>query len=254
MSKPRIALQLYSVREDCQREWEKTIEAVAKMGYQGVELAGYYDRSAEEWRKLLDSLGLAVAGAHIPLDSLLGDEFKKTVEFHKILGNKNLIVPWIPPEKFSTKEAILETAKLFNEIAEKLKAEGMRTGYHNHTAEFKRINGETIWDIFFGATSPEVIMQLDTGNAMHGGVSADEVLEFIRKYPGRAITVHLKEYSATNDKAVIGEGDMKWKEFLSLCETVGGTEWYIVEQESYAYPPLKCVELCLKNLKKIMEE
>ncbi|MBC7329474.1 sugar phosphate isomerase/epimerase [bacterium] len=254
MSKPRIALQLYSVRDDCQREWEKTIEAVAKMGYEGVELAGYYDRSAEEWRKLLDSLGLVVAGAHIPLDSLLGDEFKKTVEFHKILGNKNLIVPWIPPEKFSTKEAILETAKLFNELAEKLKAEGMRTGYHNHSAEFQRIDGEMIWDIFFGATSPDVIMQLDTGNAMHGGVSADEVIEFIRKYPGRAITVHLKEYSATNDKALIGEGDMKWKEFLSLCETVGGTEWYIIEQESYAYPPLQCVELCLKNLKKIMEE
>jgi sugar phosphate isomerase/epimerase len=139
-------------------------------------------------------------------------------------------------------------------LAEKLKAEGMRTGYHNHSAEFQRINGEMIWDIFFGATSPDVIMQLDTGNAMHGGASADEVLEFIRKYPGRAITVHLKEYSATNDKAVIGEGDMKWKEFLSLCETVGGTEWYIVEQESYAYPPLKCVELCLKNLKKMMED
>jgi sugar phosphate isomerase/epimerase len=254
MSKPRIALQLYSVRDDCQREWEKTIEAVAKMGYEGVELAGYYDRSAEEWRKLLDSLGLVVAGAHIPLDSLLGDEFKKTVEFHKILGNKNLIVPWIPPENFSTKEAIRETAKLFSELGEKLKEKGMHTGYHNHSAEFQRIDGEMIWDIFFGATSPDVIMQLDTGNAMHGGASADEVLEFIRKYPGRAITVHLKEYSATNDKAVIGEGDMKWKEFLSLCETVGGTEWYIVEQESYAYPPLKCVELCLKNLKKIMEE
>lgn len=254
MSKPKIALQLYSVRDDCQREWEKTLEAVAKMGYEGVELAGYYDRSAEEWRKKLDSLGLKVAGAHIGLDALLGDEFKKTVEFHKILGNKYLIVPWVPPERFSSREAIMETAKLFNELAEKLEAEGMRTGYHNHSAEFQRVDGEMIWDIFFKATSPKVIMQLDTGNAMHGGVSADEVLEFIKKFPGRAVTVHLKEFSATNDKAVLGEGDMKWKEFLALCESIGGTEWYIIEQESYAYPPLKCVELCIQNLKKIMEE
>lgn len=254
MSKPKIALQLYSVRDDCQREWEKTLEAVANMGYEGVELAGYYDRSAEEWKNMLDSLGLKVAGAHIALEALTGDELKKTVEFHKILGNKNLVVPALPPDSFSTKEACLETAKLFNELAEKLKAEGMRTGYHNHFVEFKRLNGEMVWDIFFGATVPEVIMQLDTGNAMHGGVSADGVLEFIRKYPGRAITVHLKEYSATNDKAVLGEGDMKWKEFLALCESIGGTEWYIIEQESYAYPPLKCVELCINNLKKIMEE
>jgi sugar phosphate isomerase/epimerase len=91
-------------------------------------------------------------------------------------------------------------------------------------------------------------MQLDTGNALHGG--ADPV-PFVEKYPGRATTVHLKEMSKTNDKALIGEGDVRWDDIFRVCETIGGTEWYIVEQESYAYPPMECVERCLKILKEM---
>ena len=254
MGKIPIALQLYSVREDCARDLEKTLKAVADMGYDGVEFAGYYGRSAEELRRMLDELGLKVAGTHIAIDTLLGDELEKTIEFNRILGNKFLIVPWLPENMRNSKEAWLKTAKLFNEIAERLKPEGMYVGYHNHHIEFKPMNGETPWDIFFKATVPEVVMQLDTGNAMYGGVTSDEVLEIIKRYPGRAMTVHLKEYSSTNPKALIGEGEMKWREFLKLCETVGGTEWYIIEQESYAYTPLECVRRCLENLKKIMEQ
>jgi sugar phosphate isomerase/epimerase len=96
-------------------------------------------------------------------------------------------------------------------------------------------------------------MQLDTGNAMHGGVSADEILEILKRYPGQAKTVHLKEFSSTNPKAILGEGEVKWKEVLTLCDTVVGTEWLIIEQESYAYAPIECVRKCLENLKAIME-
>ena len=104
------------------------------------------------------------------------------------------------------------------------------------------------WDTFFGNTSPEVVMQMDTGNALHGG---GDPVHFLKRYPGRATTVHLKEYSATNDSALIGEGDVDWDELFNTCETIGGTEWYIVEQESYAYPPLECVKRCLENLRRM---
>jgi len=252
MKKIPIALQLYSIREDCARDLEGTLEAVAKMGYEGVEFAGYYDRSAEDLRKILEDLGLKVAGSHLRIDTLLGDELKKTVEFNRILGNKYLIVPSLPREMRGSKDAWIKAARLMNEISEKVKPEGMQVGYHNHAVEFTPINGELPWDIFFEEAKPDVIMQLDTGNAMSGNLTADEVVNIIRKYPGRAITVHLKEFSATNKKAVIGEGDMKWEEFFKACETVGGTEWYIVEQESYAYPPLECVKKCLENLKRLL--
>jgi len=251
MAKIPIALQLYSVREDCARDLPGTLKAVADMGYEGVEFAGYHGRSARDLRKLLDNLGLKVAGTHISLDTLLGDELKKTIDFNRTLGNRFLIVPWLAEERRNSKAAWLETAKLVNQIAERLKTEGMQVGYHNHAVEFQPINGEMPWDVFLGATGPDVVMQLDTGNAMHGGVSPEGVLDFLRRYHGRAVTVHLKEFSSKDERALIGEGDMKWKEFFSLCETVGGTEWYIVEQESYAFPPLQCAKLCLQNLRKM---
>ena len=247
----KIALQLYSVREDCAKDFPEVLKSVAKMGYEGVEFAGYYNTSATELKKMLDDLGLKVAGTHIKLETLLGDELKKTVEFNRIIGNKYLIVPSLPEERRNSKSAWSETAKLFSEIANNLKPEKMLVGYHNHSVEFKPMDGEMPWDIFYGNASPDVVMQFDTGNSMHGGVSAEGVVDFLKRYPGRAKTVHLKEYSSTNKKAIIGEGEMKWKEVLSVCQTIGGTEWYIIEQESYAYPPMECVKLCLDNLKKI---
>jgi len=253
MVKIPVALQLYSVRDDCARDLPGTLKAVAEMGYEGVEFAGYYGRSADELRKMLDDLGLKVAGTHIGIDTLLGDELKKTVKFNKTIGNRYLIVPWLPDQYRNSKAAWLKTARLMNDIAKKVKPEGMRVGYHNHAVEFQPIDGEMPWDIFFGATVPDVVMQLDTGNAMQGKVSSDGVLEIVKRYPRRAATVHLKEFSSKNEKALIGEGDMRWKQFFKLCETVGGTEWYIVEQESYAYKPLECARRCTENLRKMLK-
>jgi len=243
-----IALQLYSVRDDCAKDFPGTLKKVAKMGYEGVEFAGYHGKSAKELRALADDLGLKVAGTHIGLGTLLGDQFKKTVEFNEALGNRYLIVPGLAEERRNSARAWLDTAKLFNELAAKLRPFGMRTGYHNHTVEFTPVDGKVPWDVFFGNTVPEVVMQLDTGNAMHGGA---DPIPFLERYPGRAKTVHLKEYSGSYDKALIGEGDVRWKRVFELCEESGGTEWYIVEQENYALPPLECVKKCLDNLKKM---
>ena len=76
----------------------------------------------------------------------------------------------------------------------------------------------------------------------------------LKRYPGRATTIHLKEFSSTNDKAILGEGEVNWSEVLNLCEAAGKTEWYIIEQENYDYPPIDCVRLCLKNLRAMLEK
>jgi len=243
-----IGLQLYSVREDCKKDLLGTIAAVAKMGYKGVEFAGYYDRSAKQLRKMLNDNGLVCCGTHTGLDTLLGDNLTRTIEFNRTLGNKYLIVPGLPEKYRASRQAWLDTAKLFNELAEKVKPHEMLVGYHNHSIEFTAMDGELPWDTFYGNTRKDVIMQIDVGNAIHGGA---DPLPYLYKYPGRAITVHVKEFSKTNNKALIGEGDVNWKAFFALCRAVGQTEWYIVEQESYAYPPLECVERCLRNLRKM---
>jgi len=243
-----LGLQLYSVRAECEKDLPGTIKAVAGIGYQGVEFAGYYDYSAKDLRKLLDDNGLQCCGSHTQFDTLLGDNLPKTIEFNKIIGNKYLIVPWLDPNKYSSAEGWKNAADMFNELAVKVEPHKMQVGYHNHSHEFKPVDGQVPWDIFFGNTRKDVIMQFDTGNAMLGGGNA---IPYLKRYPGRAVTVHLKEYSATNKNAVVGEGDIPWEELLNLCETIGGTKWYIIEEEKDVYPPLEAAERCYKNFRKI---
>ena len=243
-----VALQLYSVRKDCTKDVVGTVTAVAKMGYKGVEFAGYYGQDAKTLRKLLDDCGLKCCGTHTGLDTLLGDKLGATIEFNKILGNKFLIVPGLPKKNRESRQAWQETARLFNELADKVKPHGMRVGYHNHTIEFAPLDGELPWDTFFGHTVPEVVMQFDTGNAMHGGGDA---CVYLKRYPGRAATVHLKPFSKTNPDALIGEDEMPWTDIFNLCETIGKTEWYIVEYEREAMPPLVGVEKCFQAMRKM---
>jgi len=243
-----IGLQLYSVREECKRDLPGTIEAVAKMGYKGVEFAGYYNYTAEQLRTMLDDNGLECCGTHTSMDTLLGDELPKTIEFNKTIGNKYLIVPGLPGKYRESHQAWLDTAKLFNELAEKVEPDGMLVGYHNHSVEFQAMDGELPWDTFYGNTNKEVVMQLDVGNAISGGV---DPLPYLYKYPDRAITVHIKEHSKTDPNAFVGEGDVNWKAFFALCQAVGSTEWYIVEYERRGAPPLESVEKCLNNLRKL---
>lgn len=243
-----VGVQLWCVRKECEKDFPKTIEAVAKMGYEGVEFAGFYKHKAEELRRMLDDNGLKCCGSHTQNNALMPDKIDATIEFNKILSNKYLIVPWLGGEENSTKDFWLKQAERFNKLAEKVKPHGMQVGYHNHSFEFKPIDGETPWDIFFGNTTKDVIMQLDTGNAMGGG--GDPVV-YLKKYPGRTVTIHLKEFSATNPKALIGEGDLDWQQIFSICETTGGTEWYIIEEEKDAYPPLIAIEKSLENYKKL---
>ena len=147
----------------------------------------------------------------------------------------------------SSLDAWRKTAALFNEMAEKAGPEGLLVGYHNHTVEFKQIDGQVPWDVFAAGTAKEVVLQLDTGNCMAGG---GDPVAYLKKYPGRAVTAHLKEHGGKN--ALIGDGDVKWSEFLPLCEKVGGTEWFIVEQERYPKPPLESIGICLANLKRLL--
>ncbi len=256
MARIPIALQVYSVRNEAAKDLPGVLKAVAKMGYEGVEFAGYYGWSGGDVRKMLDDNGLKCAGTHIGLETLLGDEFEKSVEFHRTIGNKFPIVPGLAEEYRSSREAWLKTAEIFNELADKLAPLGMRTGYHNHTAEFQPLDGELPWDTLAGHTKQAVVMQMDTGNAMGGG--ADPV-PFLERYPGRSGTVHLKPYSvslAKQDAAaayspLIGEDELPWADIFRICETTGGTEWCIVEYESDKYPPMEAVDLCLQKLKEM---
>src|SRR5215471_14568790 len=161
-----IGLELYSLREECKKDLPGMLAAVSRIGYKGVEFAGYWGRSAKELRKMLDDNGIVACGTHTPYETVIGDKLKETIEFNKTIGNRFLIVPSMNAD---TKQEWLDKAKLFNEIADKLKPEGMAVGYHSHAHDFKKYDDETAWDIFAGNTKPEVILQLDTSNCADAG-------------------------------------------------------------------------------------
>lgn len=240
-----IAVQLYSVRNLLPHDFVGTIEAIGKMGYKGVEFAGYYDwdQKPKELRKLLDDNGLKCCGTHTALPTLLGDNLKKTAELHQTLGNKFLICPSLSARNA---KGWITLAARFNDIAGKAAEYGMLVGYHSHPQDFKKYDGKTAWEIFFDNTDPPVVHQLDTGNTMEGG---GDPLTLIKRYPGRTKTTHIKEFGGGPD-APIGEGKIDWPTLLAAYESVGGTEWYIVEHET-AHDPLKTLTECLDNLHKM---
>lgn len=245
-----IGLQLYSVRNEAAKNLPAVLEAVGKMGYQAVEFAGYYgwDQKPNDLKKLLDDNNLKCCGTHTALNTLQGDAYKKTVELHKTLGNKFLIIPWLDEKQFfSTEQACKDTAKLLNDLADKAKVDGMLVGYHAHAHDLHKVGDQTAWDILFSNTKPEVVMQLDTQNCLTGGGDPYAIL---KKFPGRSLSVHLKEFSKTKPDAPIGEGDVRWPEIFQLCETIGGTQWYVIEHES-GNTPLESVKQCLLNVRKM---
>ena len=249
-----IGLQLYSVRRECQKDEGKNfpnvVAAVAKMGYDGVEFAGYYGWQAADIRKVLDDNGLVCCGAHVQLATLLGDELDRSVEFHRTLGNRFLIVPSLPEEFRGSAAAWGKAADTLNEIGDRLRPHGMVTGYHNHSHEFAPIDGRVPWEIVFDATADGVVMQLDVGNAMRGG---GDCAAYLRKYAGRATTLHVKEHGGA-EEAAVGEGEANWSELLPLAAEVGGTEWYIVEHERNPETCVPDVGRCITNLRRIIGE
>ena len=256
MARIPIGLELYSVRNDLDKDVYGTLKAVAKMGYEGVEFAGPPKHSARVLRAILDEVGLVCCGWHTPFALVQDDKLAETIAFNKILGNRYVIIPGLPGNVTGSRANWRKVADFFNQLTDKLAPHGMVTGYHNHHTEFTPLEGEAPWDTFFGNAAPEVVMQLDTGNALHGGGLSVPVL---KRYPGRAKSVHLKPYSPKlvkeSERApfgpVIGDDEIPWAEVFRLCETIGGTEWYVVEYESDAYPPLDAVDRCLKALKKM---
>ena len=249
-----ISLQLYSIRGDCGKDFDAALEKVAKMGFEGVEFAGYhkYADKAKELRAKLDELNLKVAATHIGTPNLRGDKLKQTIEFHQIIGCKYLIVPgdgdFTHPEK---SKALAET---FIKTAEILKPLGMACGYHNHTGEFKKDGDKTFWDLFAERTSKDVILQQDCGWTAAAGLNP---VDLLKRYPGRALTVHFKPTVVkgdSNKKAYLGQDSVDWLAVYKGCQEFGGTQWISIEQETYpdGKSPMECTELSLAGLKKLI--
>lgn len=254
MARLPIALELYSVRNEMVKDPLGTLKAVKAMGYEGVEFAGDPRHTPAEYAAMLKEAGLVCCGWHTGFHRVQEATLADTVALNRAVGNPFVIIPGVGGEFRESAAALRRLAGIFNDLVAKLGEHGMVTGYHNHNWEFSPIDGELPWDIIFGATKKEFVMQIDIGNALHGGANP---LPFFEKYPGRSRTVHLKPYHAGIGAAdpragfatMIGEDTVPWQDVFAFCESKGATEWYIVEYESDKYPALEAVDRCLKALR-----
>jgi sugar phosphate isomerase/epimerase len=227
-----IGLQLFSVRGECTKDLPATLKSVTGIGYVGVEPWGYggdkiewLGWSAKDLRKMLDDNGLRCCGMHLQTAALLGDNLSRTIELNQALGNRFLIIA-ADRQRMSAIDSIMELAQILDDTAEKLKPLGMLTGYHAHGFDFQQFGDQTAWEILFSNTREDVVMQMDIGNCVSGG---GDPIAMLRKFPGRARSVHLKDYGGPPG-SVIGEGKADWDEIFRLCDTLHHPEWYVVEE------------------------
>ena len=251
MATKKIGLQVYSIRDIYFKSPEEAFKLIKDCGYDAVDMFGGVTMGAEELKKLLDDFGLECCGWHASWDYVSKpDILEMYAAYNKVIGNKYLIIPGLPGEFMKSKETWLEAAKKINEIAAQLKKHGMYTGMHSHAGEFKPTEGsdELPWDILAKNTVDEVVLQLDMGNTYATGV---EPVAVLKKYPGRAHTIHIKPYSLTKGmSAPIGEDDIDWVETVKFCNEQGNTEYFIVEyEEENAKTGIKA---CIDNFKKYL--
>lgn len=244
-----VGTQLWCVRKQLATDIPGTLGALAAAGFDAVELENAFGRPGAEWRKHLDAARLKACGFHHTLAELQGDKLAATIEFNQAIGNPYLIIRSLAPEVYKSADLLKTTADAVNEAAEKVKPHRMRVGYHNHFADFNRINGEYWWNLFADKTTKNVILQLDTGNASElTGVS---LVDLVRRNAGRTVTMHVKPYSKQNPNAYLGADELDWPGIMTAVESVGGLEWYIIEYEREGTPPLDALTANLAAFRKM---
>lgn len=234
--KIKIALQLVSVIPCCNKDIVGSLHSIAEMGYKGVEFSsrfgGFYGKSPQEMKKLLDDCGLACAGWHPTPAEFEKDVLQQTIDTAHELGVKYLIQAELAVKKdeITKRESWLKAADRFNAINKVLVSNGLAAGYHNHTEEFTKIGDVTGWEILFDNTDKSFVQQIDTAHCIVGG---GDPVKLINKYKGRTKTIHLKERGIKDfgiGEPAFGEGKVPWDAVFKACEKNGGTEWYIMER------------------------
>ena len=250
----KFAVGLYSVRDELAKDMWGTLRKLKVMGYDGVEFFGNFPCTAQELRAALDECGLECVGWHTALDQLSDDKLMATISYNKVLGNSDIVIPWMPEEMRKDKAAYQATAKKFDAMAEKLAEHGMYLGYHNHTEEFEKSGGEVPFCWLYD-NSKRLQLQLDNGNALGAGPDTD-IYGPISQYPNRIRTIHHKHYSHKDGIAtMIGKDDVDWARTFKLCDEYQDIKWHIVEYECESmYSQLEGVKLCITALRSLEEE
>lgn len=247
-----VGLELYSVREALKRDPFRTVRAVAQMGYECVEFhAPYFDWSENEtkqMKKLMDDLGIRCFSTHNNPVSFKPENIDRARDRNLLLGSQYVVLA--SSEEKSTLDAWKGLADSLNAAADKLEPAGVRVGCHNHQVEFRPIEGQRPIEVLAKNTKPSIMLQLDVGTCIEAG---SDPVAWIRSNPGRIHSIHCKDWSPKPGKGytvLFGEGSADWKDIFEAAESVGGVEYYLVEQEGSRFSELDTARACLKTFRR----
>jgi sugar phosphate isomerase/epimerase len=233
-----IGLQLYTVRDACEQDLERTIETVASLGYDGVELYSLHGRSAEDVRALLDANGLAVAGRHVGMDA---DPAQLAADA-AVLECDRVALAWIDPIE-TTEERDAACAQIV-ELGDRLRGAGLRYGFHNHWSEVPRLDdGVSLLELL----PAWIWLELDLGWIWHAGGSPVGLLEWAQ---GRTPLVHAKDLRSreTREYVPVGEGGVGYEAIVPKAAALG-VEWLIVEQDELDRPLADALQRSFETVK-----
>ena len=242
--KQQYGLQLYSVRDAMEVDFEGTLKKVAEMGYTYVEFAGFFGHSAEEVKSLLDKYGLIISGTHTNFTELTPDKIEETLKYHKTIGNPRFIAP---SASLATLEKIEETVDIINYAQPILEAEGIKLGFHNHSCEFEIKPWVTTQHTELEKRT-SIEFEIDTFWAWNAGTDPVQVLDRLKD---RISVIHLKDGFKGGKGIPLGEGEAPVAEVRKKAIEMGIL--MVVESETLTPSGLDEAQRCINYLRSLDE-
>lgn len=241
MNDLKVALELYTVRDETKRDFAGTLRRVAQIGYEGVEFAGYGNRTSQEMSALLTETGLRVAGTHLKLDALQGRQLDTSIRYCQDINCSCIVLPSLPRE-LRTQDGIQSLAPQLNAIGQRCQEHGITFGYHNHDFEFARENGRYLLDYLLRATDPSLVkIELDVYWASYAGVDPVAYLHMLGE---RVALIHLKDMAPDRSMTEVGKGILDIQGIWAFARARG--LWGIVEQDYPQMPSLESARISLE--------
>ncbi|HLX75479.1 MAG TPA: sugar phosphate isomerase/epimerase, partial [Terriglobales bacterium] len=185
-----IGLQLYTVRDQMAKDFEGTIAKVAATGYKETEFAGYFKRTPQQVKAVLERNHLVAPSAHIPVEELRA-KLPQVIEAAHVIGHEYIVNPWINEEDRGSLDKWKKMAEFFNETGRKVKEAGLQFAHHNHDFEFKPTDGKVPYDLLLKETDPDLVkLEMDLYWITAAG---QDPLKYFNEYPGRFPMLHVKD-------------------------------------------------------------
>ena len=208
----KAGLQLYTVRASMAEDVEATLQAVAGIGYQEVEFAGYFDHSPAQIRALLDRYGLVSPSAHASGGDLRSN-MQGIVDAAAEVGHDYVTIAWMPPEMRRNADDWYRWVEDANRLGELCRDAGMRAAYHNHDFEFQPVEGVVPFELLLAETDPTLVdFELDFYWVKKGG---QDILDTIETTGSRTTMAHIKDMDSEGNIAPVGAGTIDFAAILA---------------------------------------